>query len=244
MDEREFWSLIDLLGGLADEQTVPRVAEAVALLPEPAQQGFADLVAAHVVRLLNACGPMGGYLSDADEWLAAAALASGRSSYEAALATGRLAPEDWDWGEAEALLVVGPASGDVLAGNQAYVDTPIPLWWVAPELPLGVPQPDLWPDWFSGDPAFGHSYVEDPEWLRAWRLLASDREVGRVLGQLPEPVWFRVEETDRVHWWTWRSDSGSCLHLRCVPAALLLAASDRAEAYAAQVRDLVVDLPS
>jgi hypothetical protein len=53
MTEEEFWSLIDLLGGVANQRTTPALAEALARQGEVRVEEFADMLAENLQRLAS-----------------------------------------------------------------------------------------------------------------------------------------------------------------------------------------------
>lgn len=120
--------------------------------------------------------------SDTMNWVAAAVVAGGRAAYEGVRARGEIDPAQWQWDEAEALLVVGYEEDQVHVPPADH-GGPVPpvavtLQWLSIPSPEGVHTPDddspeLQVD-LGDHPSNGRVPVHDPEWVEAQRQLAAD----------------------------------------------------------------------
>ncbi|GAW50518.1 MULTISPECIES: hypothetical protein [unclassified Nocardioides] len=86
MDDTRFWQLVDLLGGTADERTVPVLEADLAASGDA--EGFLDALQVTVDDLLARCPVPGSHEGDTAEWIAAAVVAAGRETYERTIAAG------------------------------------------------------------------------------------------------------------------------------------------------------------
>ena len=176
MDEDEFWEFVARLGGVADQ------ASCMALGLELGSAGrgpeFCDAVEEHVRRLLVACTLPEDLWGDSAEWLAAAVIAAGRTTYEQHVSSeAAIDPDAWDWDESEALLSTGflHEPSDLSASD--LLEAVASLQWNAEPVPDGVsttwePFVDLLDA--SDNPALGRSVVTDPEWEQALAQLGPD----------------------------------------------------------------------
>lgn len=180
MTPGRFWELIGTLDGVADDKSC---AELGRLLGETGEgSAFGDLLDQRVEPLVRACrwpDEIAG--SDTMNWVAAAVVAGGRRAYETVLAAKEVDPDQWQWDEAEALLVAGV--------EDSFEDAPPPhgdpvppvdvaLQWLAAS-PPGVegPHDDDPTDAIDpgDDPDWGRVPVHDPDWIAAQHRLAADR---------------------------------------------------------------------
>lgn len=181
MTPERFWELVGMLDGVADDRSC---AELDALLRETGEgSAFADILDPLVESLIWGCrwpDEIAG--SDAMNWVAAAVVAAGRSTYESVLAARKVHPDQWEWGEAEALLVAG--AQESAEDEEPDHGAPVPpvgvgLQWLAVPAPEGVQSPhdDQEHEAFDpgDDPAWGRVPVHDPDWLAAQQRLAGDQ---------------------------------------------------------------------
>ena len=183
MTPERFWELVGTLGGVADDASCARLD---ALLRETGEgPAFADVLEEQVDPLVSRCAwPADLARSDARYWVAAAVVAAGEEARGSVLASGALDPDQWQWAEAEALLVAGvPDDADDASDGPANDGAPIPpvdvaLQWLAFPVPEGVDGPgegDLIAAIDLGDdPSWGRRPVHDPDWLAAQDVLAAD----------------------------------------------------------------------
>jgi hypothetical protein len=181
MIPERFWELVGTLDGVADDLSC---AELDGLLRETGEgAAFADILDPLVESLVWGCrwpDEIAG--SDAMNWVAAAVVAAGRSTYEAVLAAREVDPDQWEWGEAEALLVVGveeSAEDEEPDHGDPVPPVGVALQWLAVPAPEGVQGPhddDIDGAFDPGDdPAWGRVRVDDPDWLAAQQRLAGDQ---------------------------------------------------------------------
>lgn len=205
MDTARFWELIDTLGGVADDRTTAPLHES--LIASGEGDAFRSTLDDFVRQLLDRCDVPPFYRGDTSEWIAAAVAARGRDVYERVLAAGAdLDPQEWDWAEAEALLVVGfEDDGDEDDEDDEEEDEhawtrrehrDVGLGTMLLEWKTDPPPPDVrsrfdpeleeFMEKFSGaiiamdDPRRGHPPVQDPEWDAALDALAADPQVQRL----------------------------------------------------------------
>ena len=111
MGPARFWDLIDSLGGVADDQTTGPLHELLVASGEG--DAFRSTLEDLVRALLDTCDVPPLYRGDTSEWIAAAVVARGRDVYERVLAAGAdLDPEEWAWGESEAIKMGAPCSAN------------------------------------------------------------------------------------------------------------------------------------
>lgn len=181
MTPERFWELVGMLDGVADDMSC---AELDALLRETGEESaFTDILDPLVESLVRGCRwPSAIAGSDTMNWVAAAVVAAGRTTYESVLAAQEVNPDQWQWGEAEALLVAG-AEERVEDAPPDHGD-PVPpvgvaLQWLAVPAPEGVqgPHDDDQDEAIDpgDDPAWGRVPVHDPDWLAAQQRLAGDQ---------------------------------------------------------------------
>ncbi|WP_193604679.1 hypothetical protein [Nocardioides dongkuii] len=216
MTPERFWDLIGTLGGVADDASCARLE---ALLREHGEgEEFSDLVEEHEERLVTGCRwPRRIRGSDTMHLVAAAVVAAGRPAYDAVLARGKVDPGQWDWDEAESLLVVGMGDEDDGEGDDRYGGTgpgsrgttddgePTPpldvvlQWFALPSPERMETADDATPEMsmdFGDDPDEGRVPVHDPDWVAARAVLAADpdllarrrRVAGMRLGLTVRPV--------------------------------------------------------
>ncbi len=237
METTRFWELVDLLGGVADDDTTPRLDAALA--DETEAEEFADLVEEAVHRLLERCAVPPSHAGDTAEWIAAAVVASGRTTYERTLAAGGLlSPDDWAWAEAENLLVAGLSDDEEGAG-----EADLTLQWCSSTVPPGVStafEADL--D-FGDDPAWGRVVTHDEAWEAALGLLDEDAEYltrRESLGDIRLHIVVRdVEEMELSAWPEPESVEDVVL---VVPAPLILAEDSRVDGYLEAVVTIVTSV--
>jgi hypothetical protein len=181
MTPERFWELVGTLDGVADDLSC---AELDGLLRETGEgSAFADILDPHVESLVWGCRwPNDIAGSDVMNWVAAAVVAAGRTTYESVLAAREVNPDEWQWGEAEALLVAGAGeSPEDLPPDHGDPVPPVAvaLQWLAVPAPEGVQGlHDDVPDGAfdpGDDPAWGRVPVHDPDWLAAQQRLAGDQ---------------------------------------------------------------------
>jgi hypothetical protein len=181
MDEDEFWRLVALLGGVADTTSCRALHAHVLETGQGA--AFGEAVDQHVRRLLAACRVPFSHQGDTAEWIAAAVIATGRSTYDRAVRSGKeLRPADWAWDDAEALLIVGFVDD----GSHSGTDLPDPtghasLQWNAQPVAEGVTT--SWEPFVDqmtammgelDHPDWGRSVCNDLEWIAAIELAEAD----------------------------------------------------------------------
>ena len=233
MDVARFWQLIDLLQGTVDDTTMP------ALEAELTEHGesmeFLDLLDERVRRLLEACSVPPSHAGDASEWLAAAVVASGRTSYERALAGGgQLDPDAWAWSEGEDLLVAGFFEPELEADTE---DTRLTLQWKSREVPVGVTtewRPDE--DFLGEDPSLGHVPTRDEAWNTAVGLLLADEEfLSRRAAMSGVGLHLVVRDVDEMELsgWPGQDDEPSQISeiVLVAPVAMILAEDSRVQSY-------------
>jgi hypothetical protein len=182
MTPERFWELVGTLDGVADDMSC---AELDALLRETGEgSAFADILDPHVESLVRGCRwPNGIAGSDTMNWVAAAVVAAGRSTYEIVLAAQEVNPDQWQWGEAEALLVAGAEESEDDAPPDHGDPVPpvrVALQWLSVPSPEGVPGPPDDDDPTGvmdpgDDPDWGRVPVHDPDWVAARERLAADQ---------------------------------------------------------------------
>ena len=230
MEDSRFWELVDLLGGIADDTSTPRLDAELREHDESVE--FLDRVDELVAELLAACQVPPSHAGDTSEWLAAAVIAGGRSTYERTLAAGGiLDPDDWAWAQAENLLVAGffEPGADTAAG---IPDNGLTLQWKSREVPVGVEtswRPD---DDTDDDPAWGQVPTSDAAWEAALGVLLDDDEfrnrraaldglrlhvVVRDVEEMEMSAWPDAEHVDDV--------------VLVVPVSVILAEDSRVQAY-------------
>lgn len=250
-DER-FWQLVDLLGGVADDASVPRLEAA---LEAGEAESFLDRVYELVAALLQQCSVPPSHAGDTEEWIAAAVVAAGRTTYESTLATGGLLdPEAWAWSEAEDLLVAGvPGHADTQDGDAMDDDADLDdvteqlgdelgltFQWCSSEVPPDVdtsydPENDR-----GDDPEHGQVWTDDDEWTRTLALLDGDAEFHRrraVIAGIGLHV--VVRDIDEATLTPWPSDEDVQDVVLTVPVEAVLAAPRREDAYVEAVVTLV-----
>ena len=241
MDEDEFWGFVARLDGIAD-QTSCRALHDV-LVAQGRGQEFGDAVDDHVRRLLGACQVPYSHQGDTAEWIAAAVIASGRSTYDQTLAAGtKLRPDDWAWDDAEALLVAGFVDDGSESGPPPEPTELASLQWNAEQVPDGVDT--TWEPWLDGmslamgeldHPSMGRSVCVDPEWNAAIAEAGSDTGIlvwARNSGLHLALVVRAVDQAENRRY----PDSGQVM--RIVPAAEALAAESRRDLYLRELRAL------
>ena len=181
MTPERFWNLVSTLNGVADDNSCAALDVALQASGEGAE--FAALLEQHVDALVNGCRwPSWIAGSDSMNWVASAVVASGRSAYKVVLDRTVINPEEWDWVEAEALLVVGADRGDddepPADDGQAAHPVLITLQWLARPSPGRAPDDgqDDGEDLIDmgDDPAWGRVPVYDLDWVAAQQVLATD----------------------------------------------------------------------
>lgn len=234
MDEARFWELIDLLGGVADDDSVGPLRAALAASGDG--EDFEDEVESRVAALRDTCGfPDFFRGSDLGECLGAAVVAAGRTTYESTLAAGRRLDEGaWDWEEAEVLLVAG-GPGDTEYPNETerlISQLGIRLQWRSTTEPDGV-DTDFDPDFdFGDDPAWGGEILEDDEWSAALTDLERDSEFRRRRATLRGVgLHLVVRDADEVLLMAFPHDDAVADVVMILPTQQVLAAESRRSAY-------------
>jgi hypothetical protein len=242
VDDDEFWDHIDRLGGVADTTSCRGLhAELVA---SGRGRAFGDAVDEHVSRLLERCNVPFSHQGDTAEWIAAAVIASGRSTYEKTLAAGKkLKPGDWAWDDAESLLVTGFVDDGSNAGTDLPEATELAsLQWNAGQVPDGVTT--SWEPFVDqiaqtmgelDHPNAGRSVCNDLEWIAA--IEEADADTGIL-------VWARnarlhlalvireVDEGENRRYPDYQQV------MRIVPVSKILEAPSRRDAYLRELRAL------
>lgn len=184
MTPERFWQLVDTLGGVADDATCARLDELLRSTGEG--EAFGDLLEDVVDTLVAECRwPDEVRGGDAMSWVAAAVVAGGRASYDEVRARREVDLDRWEWGEAEALLVVGLAETEADEGHgpPEYHGAPVPpvsvtLQWLSfPSPPRLATTHDRGPVMiidFGDHPDLGRKPVRDPDWVEAQSVLAAD----------------------------------------------------------------------
>lgn len=132
----EFWELIGVLGGTADEESVARLGEKLAALPARTVEAFAGALDERIDVLAESPAiPEELRYSETAEWFAAAIIAAGRPAYEKA----RRAREpfdaaDWSFDGAEDLIVV---SENILEPVEIELDG-VEIEWLSAQHPDDV----------------------------------------------------------------------------------------------------------
>jgi hypothetical protein len=230
VDEDEFWEFVQRLGGVAD------AASCMALELELGAAGrgleFCDAVEVHVRRLLAACTLPEDLWGDSAEWLAAALIAAGRTTYEENVSSGaRIDPDAWNWDESEALLSTGfPHEPGSLSASD-LLESVASLQWNAEQVPDGVSTSwEPFVDMFGAgdDPMLGRSVVTDPEWDQALAQLGPDTgtslHLALVVRDLPEAENLRWPEHHQV--------------MRRVPVSEVLGSNSRRDVYLRELKAL------
>ncbi|HEY0950365.1 hypothetical protein [Nocardioides sp.] len=233
MDSGRFWELIALLGGRADERTC-RTLEA-ALSPAEGDD-LGEEIQRRVDELLDRRSVPASHTGDTAEWIAAAVIAAGRERFERELTqSGPLDPDDWQWEDAESLLVAGfgddddpddgPEAGLDDVSTEALEDG-LGLWlqWKSGRLPAGVttawdPEVEAALD-APDDPAFGRVPTTDPAWDDALATLAADPEFHRrraLIGDIG--LHLLVRDVDGAELRPWPSETEVENVVLTVPAA-------------------------
>jgi hypothetical protein len=193
---------------------------------------FVDAVDDHVRRLLAACTLPEDLWGDSAEWLAAALIAAGRTTYEENVASGAtIDPDAWNWDESEALLGTGfpHEGGDPSASD--LLESLVSLQWNAEQVPDGVSTTwEPFVDMFGAadDPMLGRSVVTDPEWEQAMAQIGPDTgtslHLALVVRDLPDAENLRWPEHNQV--------------MRRLPVSDVLAATSRRDLYARELKAL------
>lgn len=257
MEEARFWALVDLLDGVADDASVARLASE--LRPDEAEP-FLDHVYARVGALLERCEVPASHAGDTAEWIAAAVVAAGRTTYERTLtAGGRLDPEAWAWGEAEALLVTGVGENDTDEegedgedGEGSYVDEDddlaaalteklgLSLRWCSTDVAAGVvtnfdPAADT-----GDDPDQAAVWTLDDEWTTTLAVLDGDPEFHRRRTALSAVgLHLVVRDAEEATLMAWPNDEEVSDVVMVVPVEVVLTAPSRHDAYLEAVVTLV-----
>jgi len=250
MDSGRFWELITLLGGRADDRSC-RALEA-ALAPGEAD-GLAEEVQRRVDELLDRRDVPASHAGDTAEWIAAAVVACGRERFERELArTGPLDPDDWEWEDAESLLVAGATEDDdpeveldAMSGEDLADGLGLWLQWKSARLPDGVttawdPEPEDALD-EADDPAYGRVPTTDPAWEDALATLAADAEFHRrraLIGGIG--LHLLVRDVDEAELRPWPSESHVDDVVLTLPAADARVGHDERVAYYVEAVVLVV----
>lgn len=238
MKEAEFWSLIGELGGVADEESVARLAETLASLPKPVVEAFDTALEERVEALAEAPAvPEELRYSETAEWFAAAIVAAGEPAYRKALSAQEpLDVDAWAYAEAEDLLVVAES---ILDPEQ--LGLAVEIEWLSPvfpddvdpaENPVGDEFDDLDSQW--GVPAADDSQIErardDIAGAPAWRswIAAQPARPGSVAVAIEDDMPLGLQLDGRPQ----------APHYRyVVPAQRLLECADRR----AEMRRVLVD---
>lgn len=241
MDDATYWQLIDLLGGVAEESTVTLLEQELALRSAEDREEFLHRTQAFVDELLARCEVPPSHAGDTAEWIAAAVIARGRDTYEQTRQAGKpLVPGDWEWDDAEWLLVAGidldavvPDSPEGI-GNSGLVG----LTWLASWAPEGLEQhvDDLHLDPYT----YGFRPFPDPAWANAWEQLLTDEEVAPHLEFMAQwELRIAIIDGDDLELGIWPSPEQAELVQLMVPVALFRAEPSREEGYAKAVRTLL-----
>lgn len=250
MDTDRFWELVDVLGGTADDVTLPRLeAELRGGEAEPFLDEVYDLVAA----LLERCSLPATHAGDTGEWIAAAVVAAGRETYERTRAAGGpIDPTDWAWGEAEALLVAGVEEHDEdvhgadderaeeFGADQLEVKLGLTFQWCATDPPDGV-DTSFDPAADGGDdPGQPTVWSSDDEWTATLAVLDGDPEFHRRRTSLAAVgLHLVVRAVDEATLMAWPSDEDVRDVVLTVPVDVVMAAPTRHDAYVEAVVTLV-----
>lgn len=162
MRSEQFWELVGVLGGVADEESAARLGEKLATLPARTVESFGGALEERIGILAESPAiPEELRYSEYAEWFAAAIVAAGRPTYEKARrAHEPFAADDWAYGQAEDLLVV---SENILEPVEIELDA-VEVEWLSLRHPEDVEVADdpvadefdpLESDW-------GVRVVEDP----------------------------------------------------------------------------------
>jgi hypothetical protein len=250
MTPERFWRLVDLLDGVADEESLPRL---LAALAPGEDETFADAVQEHVDRLLARREVPLAHACDSGEVVAAAVVAAGRAVYERELDLDDLLdPAQWRTHQAEALLLAGwdepdpayPRGSDTTWAEQLGVH----LQWKSTQVPQevltawGAEVAEL-DDVVADDPGFGRIPTDDPHWHEALSRLAEDPEFHRrreAVASLELHV--VVRDTDEATLSAYPDAEAAEHAVLVVPVAAMTAEADRVEAYVESVVTLLVSL--
>lgn len=247
MTPERFWELVATLGGRADDATTPALDGAVRASGEG--DDFGDLVDEHVERLLQRCDVPPSHRGDSAEWIAAAVIAAGRETYERTLAAGAvLLPHEWQWEEAENLLVVGfTATEGEEESHQPGMEGQhlgVTLEWKTTDLPVGVTSffdPSL--DLFGDDPRGGYAVTADPSWAEAILRIDADLEFHRRRATISDVgLHLKVRECAEVALTPWPSDEVVDDVVMSLPRDLFTDAEQRVEVYVEAVVELVLSV--
>ncbi|UYM03702.1 DUF4240 domain-containing protein [Solicola gregarius] len=139
MRSAEFWDLIDVLGGTADEESVARLGERLGGLPARTVEAFGTALDERIDVLAESPAiPEELRYSETAEWFAAAIIAAGRPAYEKARrAHAPFDADDWGFEEAEDLLVVGE---NILEPVEIELDG-VQVEWLSAQRPDEVGDP-------------------------------------------------------------------------------------------------------
>lgn len=183
MRNEEFWNLIGVLGGVADEESVARLGEKLAALPARTVEAFGSALDERIDVLAESPAiPEDLRYSENSEWFAAAIIAAGKPAYEKARrARAPFAADDWAFEEAEELLVV---SENILEPVEIELDG-VEVEWLSVQHPDDVE--------VSDDPA---ADAHDPEWGVP---VLNDAQVGAALEDIAQArtwqSWFCTQAT-------------------------------------------------
>jgi hypothetical protein len=238
VEDARFWALIALLGGIADDTSVLPLDLELRRTGET--EAFHDVLEARVSALLADRELPWTHGGDGGEWLAAAVVAAGEVAYERTLASSDgLDPGAWAWEEAEALLVAG------MEHDQADEEVDELLWlqWCTHELPPGVSS--TWEEWHDalagGDPTWGRSVIEDPDWdaaVRQLQVLPAYVATRARLGGLVLSIELREDVEAEVAPWSVDEEYDVTHVVLTFPAAELRALPSRTQTYVEMVPGL------
>ena len=162
MRSEQFWELIGVLGGVADEESAARLGERLASLPPRTVESFGGALDERVGILSESLAiPEDLRYSEHAEWFAAAIIACGRPAYEKARRTREpFLADDWAYEQAEDLLVV---SENILEPVQIDFDG-VEVEWLSDQHPDDVEVVDgpVADEFDPVEPEWGVRVVEDP----------------------------------------------------------------------------------
>ncbi|MET9039434.1 DUF4240 domain-containing protein [Streptomyces mirabilis] len=234
MTEEDFWSLIDLLGGVANRRTTPALAESLARQGQVRIEEFADMLAENLQRLASA--PVSGIpvrdvndpsdaqpmplVGDALDNLYFAVVAAGSSRFQQILKhPGQVADCAWDFSESDRLAEAVSTAYELTTG-QPWLG-PLPGFGMderekatavatgyAPWLSLALhAENDIPAAYFDAAGAVVDVIHHDPQW-RTWWSRAEQRDLDIEIEYTSQAEYSRVTTRKRRAWASFRR-SGS-----------------------------------
>ncbi len=162
MRSEQFWELIGVLGGVADEESAARLGEKLASLPPRTVESFGGALDERIGILTESLAiPEELRYSEYAEWFAAAIIAAGRPAYEKARrAREPFTSDGWAYEQAEDLLVV---SENILEPVEIELEA-VEVEWLSVRHPEDVEVADdpVADDFDPLESDWGVRVIEDP----------------------------------------------------------------------------------